>query len=121
MGRDPSAAQPNQNRVVIPRREALTRVDSTSGKWLAGSGHIAGVVNPPASNKYQYWTCDEPVSSLDEFVAKAKETPGSWWPDWIKWLQSFDDEAVPVKNARVPGKGALKAIEDAPGRYVKSH
>lgn len=120
----PSFIQAGREDHIAPLKSVWKLTEHFSGPnkfMLAGSGHIAGVVNPPASNKYQYWTCDEPVSSLDEFVAKAKETPGSWWPDWIKWLQSFDDEAVPVKNARVPGKGALKAIEDAPGRYVKSH
>ncbi|HEX7876434.1 MAG TPA: class I poly(R)-hydroxyalkanoic acid synthase [Sphingobium sp.] len=87
---------------------------------LAGSGHIAGVVNPPAAGKYQYWSCEEPQPSLDDFVAHAKETKGSWWPDWIEWIRSLDDSLVSAKKgARVPGGGALKAIEDAPGRYVK--
>ena len=87
---------------------------------LAGSGHIAGVVNPPASGKYQYWTCDDLPKTLDEFVAGAKETKGSWWPDWIEWIRSLSDSTVPADDgARVPGKGALKALEDAPGRYVK--
>lgn len=87
---------------------------------LAGSGHIAGVVNPPADNKYQYWTSGEPLSTLDKFVASAAETKGSWWPDWIEWIRSFGDESVPTKNARIPGKGTLKALEPAPGSYVKS-
>ena len=86
---------------------------------LAGSGHIAGVVNPPAANKYQYWTNDAPVQSLAEFVAGATETKGSWWPDWIDWLRRQDAAEVPVKGARQPGKGPLKALEDAPGSYVK--
>jgi polyhydroxyalkanoate synthase len=86
---------------------------------LAGSGHIAGVVNPPAAGKYQYWTNDAPVGSLAEFVAGATETKGSWWPDWISWIRDRDSEEVPAKGARQPGKGKLEAIEDAPGRYVK--
>ena len=86
---------------------------------LAGSGHIAGVVNPPVAQKYQYWTCDTPQPDLQQFVACAKETKGSWWPDWRNWLEQRDDRMVPVKGARIPGKGPLKAIEDAPGRYVK--
>ncbi|MFZ2996902.1 PHA/PHB synthase family protein [Sphingobium sp.] len=86
---------------------------------LAGSGHIAGVVNPPVAQKYQYWTCDAPQSDLQQFVAHAKETKGSWWPDWRDWLEQVDAGTVPVKGGRVPGKGALKVIEDAPGRYVK--
>lgn len=88
---------------------------------LAGSGHIAGVINPPSSGKYQYWTCDKPAHSLDEFIAQAKETPGSWWPDWIAWLRTLSEETVAVRGARIPGKGALPALEEAPGSYVKSH
>jgi polyhydroxyalkanoate synthase len=87
---------------------------------LAGSGHIAGVINPPSAGKYQYWTCDTPQPTLQDFIANAKETPGSWWPDWIEWLREIDEKTVPVKGARRPGRGALKAIEDAPGRYVKT-
>jgi polyhydroxyalkanoate synthase len=86
---------------------------------LAGSGHIAGVVNPPAANKYQYWTCDEPQPTLDAFLAHATETKGSWWPDWSEWIRHWDDATVPATGARRPGKGKLKAIEDAPGRYVR--
>lgn len=87
---------------------------------LAGSGHIAGVVNPPAAGKYQYWACDESQPTLDAFLAQAKETKGSWWPDWIEWIRGQNPETVPVKGARQPGKGRLKTIEDAPGRYVKT-
>jgi polyhydroxyalkanoate synthase len=86
---------------------------------LAGSGHIAGVVNPPADNKYQYWTCAKTASTLEEFIASAKETKGSWWPDWVSWLKAQDAETVPTKGARIPGKGKLKALEPAPGSYVK--
>jgi polyhydroxyalkanoate synthase len=85
---------------------------------LAGSGHIAGVVNPPASGKYQYWTSDAPAATLDQFVAIAKETKGSWWPHWRAWLAGRDGDTVPATRARIPGKGKRKAIEDAPGRYV---
>ena len=86
---------------------------------LAGSGHIAGVMNPPADGKYQYWTCEKTVSTLEEFIASAKETKGSWWPDWVEWLKGQDNDTVPAKGARIPGKGALKALEAAPGSYVK--
>ncbi|MBA2932578.1 class I poly(R)-hydroxyalkanoic acid synthase [Sphingomonas sp. CGMCC 1.13654] len=85
---------------------------------LAGSGHIAGVVNPPASGKYQYWTSDAPAETLDQFVAAAKETKGSWWPHWRRWIADCDGETVSATRARIPGKGRRKAIEDAPGRYV---
>jgi polyhydroxyalkanoate synthase len=87
---------------------------------LAGSGHIAGVVNPPAAGKYQYWTNDADPGSLDEFIAGAGEHRGSWWPDWLEWIRRQDPAEVPATGARVPGKGKLKAIEDAPGRYVKT-
>ncbi len=87
---------------------------------LAGSGHIAGVINPPAAMKYQYWTNDESVASLDDFIAAAKETKGSWWPDWRAWIGRVDSAEVPVEGARTPGQGKLKPIEDAPGRYVRT-
>jgi polyhydroxyalkanoate synthase subunit PhaC len=87
---------------------------------LAGSGHIAGVVNPPLAQKYQYWINDRPSTTLDEFVEGAEERKGSWWPDWLEWLEKQDPETVKANGARVPGKGKLKPIEDAPGSYVKS-
>ncbi len=84
---------------------------------LAGSGHIAGVVNPPAKNKYQYWTGPKPRNAdLDGWMEKAKEYPGSWWPDWLVWLTRQSPTEVP---ARMPGEGPLKALEDAPGSYVR--
>ncbi len=88
---------------------------------LAGSGHIAGVVNPPAAQKYQYWTNEaKDIETLDAFIASATETKGSWWPDWAEWLKAHDPKTVKAKGARKPGKGKLEAIEDAPGLYVKS-
>jgi polyhydroxyalkanoate synthase len=87
---------------------------------LAGSGHIAGVVNPPSAQKYQYWINDRACGSLEDFVAGAVEHKGSWWPDWLAWLKKQDPETVKATGARVPGKGKLKAIEDAPGSYVKA-
>jgi len=88
---------------------------------LAGSGHIAGVVNPPAAGKYQYWTNDTPAATLAEFVAGATETKGSWWPDWIGWLRGQDAAEVKVKGARMPGQGKKRpAIADAPGDYVRA-
>jgi polyhydroxyalkanoate synthase len=88
---------------------------------LAGSGHIAGVVNPPAAGKYQYWTNDGDPASLTEFVDGAIEHKGSWWPDWVEWLKARTPKTVAATGARVPGKGTKKAIEDAPGRYVREH
>lgn len=87
---------------------------------LAGSGHIAGVVNPPAAGKYQYWVNDQKVETLAEFMAGARETKGSWWPDWVEWIESVDATKVDAKGARVPGKGKFKALEDAPGSYVRT-
>ncbi|MBS9477871.1 class I poly(R)-hydroxyalkanoic acid synthase [Ancylobacter radicis] len=83
---------------------------------LAGSGHIAGVINPPARGKYQYWTGGPPTGKLDDWIAKAEMHPGSWWPDWFAWIEQQDAQRVPP---RLPGKGPYKAIEDAPGSYVK--
>lgn len=85
---------------------------------LAGSGHIAGVVNPPAAGKYQYWTNPTLPETLDAFIAGATETKGSWWPDWIAWIRAQDGSTVSVKGARRPGKGRLKSLVDAPGEYV---
>jgi polyhydroxyalkanoate synthase len=89
---------------------------------LAGSGHIAGVVNHPNAGKYQYWTnaADPAPPTLDEFIAGAVEHKGSWWPDWIIWLREQAPKSVAPTGARVPGEGNLKAIEDAPGRYVRT-
>jgi polyhydroxyalkanoate synthase subunit PhaC len=84
---------------------------------VAGSGHIAGVINPPAKNKYQFWTGPKPRNAdIDGWLAKAKEHPGSWWPDWLDWITKQGPTEVP---SRKPGAGSLKPIEDAPGSYVK--
>ena len=85
---------------------------------LAGSGHIAGVVNPPAAGKYQYWTGDSTSKSLADFVSSATEHPGSWWPNWLEWLTVQDASKVPAKGKRKPGSKNDKVLEDAPGRYV---
>ncbi|EHK55013.1 class I poly(R)-hydroxyalkanoic acid synthase [Allomesorhizobium alhagi] len=82
---------------------------------MAGSGHIAGVVNPPSMNKYQYWTGGKPVGDFEDWIAKAKENPGSWWPHWQKWIEKKDATRVP---ARGPGK-RIEVLGDAPGTYVK--
>ncbi len=83
---------------------------------MAGSGHIAGVVNPPYKPKYQFWSDGPPGGDFESWVAAARQTPGSWWPDWVAWLAAQAPEKV---AARVPGEGALKAIGDAPGDYVR--
>ena len=83
---------------------------------VSGSGHIAGVVNPPDANKYQYWTNDKGAATVEEWLKGATEHPGSWWPDWIKWISDKSGAKVP---APIPGSGRLKVIEDAPGSYVR--
>jgi polyhydroxyalkanoate synthase subunit PhaC len=83
---------------------------------LAASGHIAGVINPPAKQKYCHWINENLPKSADDWLKSAQEHTGSWWPDWNKWQEQFTGEKVP---ARVIGDGKLKPIEDAPGSYVK--
>src|SRR5690606_26118887 len=85
---------------------------------IAGSGHIAGVINPPAAKKYQYWTNDSfgDAKDIEDWKKGAKEHPGSWWPDWDAWLSKLSGPKVP---ARQPGDGQLKPLGDAPGTYVK--
>jgi len=83
---------------------------------LAGSGHIAGVVNPADKPKYQFWTGGPQEGKFEAWVAGATETLGSWWPDWAKWIIGQAPAKVP---ARKPGDGKLKPIEDAPGSYVR--
>jgi polyhydroxyalkanoate synthase len=83
---------------------------------LSASGHIAGVVNPPAAKKYCYWLNDARPQDPAEWLKGAKEHPGSWWSDWDAWVKALGDGEVP---ARQPGDGRLKVIEDAPGSYVR--
>jgi polyhydroxyalkanoate synthase subunit PhaC len=83
---------------------------------LSGSGHIAGVVNPVAKAKYQFWTGADIEGELEDWLTKATEHPGSWWPDWLQWLKNLHGETVP---ARQPGGPGHPPIEDAPGSYVK--
>jgi polyhydroxyalkanoate synthase len=83
---------------------------------LAGSGHIAGVVNSPQMNKYYYYSNTEVTADVDEWIETAQHHEGSWWPYWHQWLYRKSGPKVP---ARIPGDGALDVIEDAPGRYVK--
>ena len=106
---------------IAPAKSVLFGSSYFGGKVrfvLAGSGHIAGVINPPGKKKYQYWVGSKPTADadVDDWMAKAKEHPGSWWPDWLAWLKKLGAEEVP---SRVPGRGKLKALEDAPGSFVK--
>jgi polyhydroxyalkanoate synthase len=83
---------------------------------LAGSGHIAGVVNPPSKPKYGYWTGGPPVGNLEGWLEKAQEHPGSWWPDWLEWVKAQDPAEVPPRQ---PGNDKYAPLEDAPGSYVR--
>lgn len=83
---------------------------------VSGSGHIAGVVNPPEPAKYQYWTNEDGAPTLEEWFAGATEHPGSWWLDWGRWI---GERAGKMVRARRPADGSLTIIEDAPGRYVR--
>jgi len=120
------------NQVTIPVYELATREDHiaparsvfTGAKCfggpvryvMAGSGHIAGVVNPPEKPKYQYWSGGPPKGDFESWVAAAWETPGSWWPDWLAWLTA---QAPAKVAARKPGGGKLEPLADAPGDYVR--
>jgi polyhydroxyalkanoate synthase subunit PhaC len=104
---------------IAPARSVFTGAKCFGGPVryvMAGSGHIAGVVNPPQKPKYQYWSGGPPKGDFESWVAAAKETPGSWWPDWLAWLTAQAPEKVP---ARKPGGGKLKPLGDAPGDYVQ--
>ncbi|HEY5347264.1 MAG TPA: class I poly(R)-hydroxyalkanoic acid synthase [Rhizomicrobium sp.] len=87
---------------------------------IAGSGHIAGVINPPSAKKYQYWTNEKAKkkypADVEEWRKGAREHAGSWWPDWHKWLSKKSGEKIP---ARKPGDGKLPVLGDAPGTYVR--
>jgi polyhydroxyalkanoate synthase len=119
----PSYVQAGRDDHIAPCSSVWKLTEQLSGPVrfvLAGSGHIAGVINPPSAGKYQYWTCDRPVDNLAAFQVAAQETSGSWWPDWFDWIRAQTPAEVPAKGARIPGKGSFKAIEDAPGRYVRT-
>jgi polyhydroxyalkanoate synthase len=83
---------------------------------VSGSGHIAGVINPPAAHKYQYWTNENAAPTLEQWMKSATEHVGSWWPDWAEWITSRSGDKV---QAPVPGEGPLPALGDAPGEYVR--
>jgi polyhydroxyalkanoate synthase len=83
---------------------------------LSGSGHIAGMVNPPAANKYGYWTNDKLPDDPEAWLAAARQNDGSWWTHWREWVTPYLGREVP---ARIPGKGKLKVLEAAPGTYAR--
>ncbi len=119
----PSFVQAGKEDHIAPPESVWRLTEHFNGPMeflLAGSGHIAGVVNPPAAGKYQYWLGDSEAGSLKAFVESAEEHPGSWWPHWLGWLDQQAPEKVPVKGKRKPGGRGDTVIEDAPGRYVKT-
>lgn len=104
---------------IAPFRSVFKARHNFSGPLrfvLAGSGHVAGVINPPDKTKYQYWLNPEEPWEIDAWLRGAVEHPGSWWPDWDEWLSPQSGGMVP---ARKPGDRKLPVIEDAPGSYVK--
>jgi polyhydroxyalkanoate synthase len=104
---------------IAPPRSVFNGSTFFGGKVtyvLGGSGHVAGVINPPSRNKYEYWTGLAAKGDLDAWVAKAKRHPGSWWPYWQKWIERHGAARVP---ARKVGNRKYRPIEDAPGSYVR--
>jgi len=104
---------------IAPYRSVYKTTQLVSGPVrfiLAGSGHIAGVVNPPSAKKYQHWTNDKLPPKVEDWFAGAKEHPGSWWLDWGAWLAPLSGKKI---AARKPGDGKLKPLGNAPGTYVK--
>ncbi|MAF29213.1 MAG: class I poly(R)-hydroxyalkanoic acid synthase [Paracoccus sp.] len=129
--RTPCFVQAGREDHIAPAKSVWKLTQNFSGAtefMLAGSGHIAGVVNPPEARKYQFWSLPGEFGdksrrlpeTLAEFLESAVETPGSWWDHWTGWIRSIDAEEVAAKGKRKPGGRGDTVIEDAPGRYVKS-
>ncbi|WP_298336423.1 alpha/beta fold hydrolase [uncultured Erythrobacter sp.] len=119
----PTFVQAGREDHIAPAESVWRLTDHFKGPLeflLAGSGHIAGVVNHPDAGKYQYWLGDKDAGSLSEFIESATEYPGSWWPHWLEWLDTQDSKKVTATGKRKPGGRGDKVIEDAPGGYVKS-
>ena len=96
---------------------AGTRLFSGPVKFiLGGSGHIAGIINPPINKKYGYRVTDSPPADPEKWAEQAEVHAGSWWPEWAGWIKKRAGARV---EARIPGSGGLKVLEDAPGSYVK--
>ena len=107
--------------VPIGGSYATTQVFPGKKRFVMGaSGHIAGVINPPAANKRCYWTGSDTTfpQDVNQWIGKAKEHAGSWWPDWAAWLKAHAGKQIPAPKTY--GRGVYKAMEPAPGRYVKA-
>ncbi|MHA7820051.1 MAG: PHA/PHB synthase family protein [Erythrobacter sp.] len=119
----PSYVQAGREDHIAPAESVWKITDHFTGPLefvLAGSGHIAGVVNPPEAGKYQYWLGDSKAASLKDFVAGSEEHPGSWWPHWLDWLEGQSSGTVAATGKRKPGGRGDTVLEDAPGSYVKT-
>jgi len=108
---------------IVPIGGAYASTQHLPGKKrfvMGASGHIAGVINHPARNKRSHWIgpSDKFPASVDAWINSAQEHPGSWWPDWSAWIKGHSGKLVPAPKAY--GRGKFKAIEAAPGRYVKA-
>ena len=105
---------------IVPWKSAFRSKDLVGGEArfvLAASGHVAGVINPPARNKRSHWLNDDLESDPQGWFDAAEERPGSWWPDWDAWLKRYSEGVIPAPDK--PGNAQYKPIEAAPGRYVK--
>ena len=92
-------------------------VQETQVRSLAASGHVAGVINPPARNKRSHWLNDDVEGDAESWFAQAEEKPGSWWPDWDLWMRHHSNGTIPAPTQQ--GNAQYHPIEPAPGRYVK--
>jgi polyhydroxyalkanoate synthase len=105
---------------IAPARSVFAGAQCFGGKVrfiLAGSGHIAGIIAPPGKSRYPHWTGGPAKGEIEDWIAKAEEHAGSWWPDWQAWVSKLDKRQV---KARAIGGGKFKPIEDAPGSYVRA-
>ena len=105
---------------IVPWKGGYESARTLGGKVkfvLGASGHIAGTINSASKNKRSYWVNDAVGADADKWFAQAKEVPGSWWPEWMRWLKPHAGKMVPARKKL--GGGRRKAIEPAPGRYAK--
>ena len=105
---------------IVPWKSAFRSKDLIGGDArfvLAASGHVAGVINPPARNKRSHWLNDDVEGDPESWFAQAEEKPGSWWPDWDVWMRHHSDGTIPAPTQQ--GNAQYRLIEPAPGRYVK--
>jgi polyhydroxyalkanoate synthase len=105
---------------IVPWRTAYRTTQLLGGDMrfvLGASGHIAGIVNPATKNKRSHWMGGTLSADPEEWLAAAKEEPGSWWPDWSAWLESFGGGRIKARTR--PGNAKFRPIEPAPGRYVR--